>query len=326
MLRDFIMIRSSSPLPRASRRAFTLVELLVVISIIAVLIGLLLPAVNSARESGRRTKCTNNQYQMAMAAIRHNDSNGYVPGWRNALTCTGTTIYPSWSVVILPFVEQNDVYKAVALNPVTLPSTAIELFACPSTPLETNNVPALTYSGNCGSASNAFRFDGVMLDTTITTAIASGRLGMDDISNADGTTRTLLLSEKSSKAATLAVWNSPIWRKAPNASFPVPGAFDFGDKSKPIPPCFGIYGTRPPTLIINCPAPSLPGAESQPSSQHPGGAVVAFCDGHTSFLQEGISSAVYAQVLSWNHLKASPLSQTAWGAETKFPLSDSDLE
>ncbi len=318
------MFLASSAHRRTSRRAFTLVELLVVISIIAVLIGLLLPAVNSARESGRRTKCTNNQYQMAMAVIRHNDSNGYVPGWRNALTCTGTTIYPSWSVAILPFVEQNDVYKAVALSPVTLPSTAIELFACPSTLRETNNVPALSYSGNCGSASNAFRFDGVMLDTTITTRIASGRLGMDDISNADGTTRTLLLSEKSSKAATPAFWNSPIWRKAPNASFPVPGAFDFGDKS--IPPCFGIYGPKPPTLIINCPTPIPPGADSQPSSQHPGGAVVAFCDGHTSFLQEGISSAVYAQVLSWNHLEASPLSRTAWGAETKFPLSDSDLE
>ncbi len=324
MLRAFIMIRSSPSLQRTSRRAFTLVELLVVISIIAVLVGLLIPAVNAARESGRRTKCTNNQYQMAMAVIRHNDSNGYVPGWRNAMVCTGTTIYPSWSVAVLPFMEQNDVYKAVALSPVTLPASAIELFVCPSAPLESNNGPALTYSGNCGSASNASRADGVMLDTTITSGIASGRLGMDDISVGDGTTKTLLLSEESGRAATLAAWNFPVWRKAPNASFS--GGFDFGDQSNPIPPCFGIYGLNPPAQIINCPAPGPPGALSQPSSQHPGGAVVAFCDGHTTFLQEDISAAVYAQVLSWNHLKASAMSQTNWQAATKFPLSDTDLQ
>jgi hypothetical protein len=54
--------------------------------------------------------------------------------------------------------------------------------------------------------------------------------------------------------------------------------------------------------------------------------VVAFCDGHTTFLQEDISAAVYAQVLSWNHLKASAMSQTNWQAATKFPLSDTDLQ
>jgi prepilin-type N-terminal cleavage/methylation domain-containing protein/prepilin-type processing-associated H-X9-DG protein len=316
MFRDFIMIRSSPSLQRTSRRAFTLVELLVVITIIAVLIGLLIPAVNAARESGRRTKCTNNQYQMAMAAIQHHDSNGYVPGWRNAMACSGTTIYPSWTIPILPFMEQNDVYKAIALNPIAATAPLIEMLVCPSAVIESNTGPLLTYSGNCGSASNARRADGVMLDTTITSGTASGRLGMDDISNGDGTTKTLLLSEESGRTAVLAYWNIPI---------SVSGAFDFVTSS-PVPPCFGIYGTSPPTQIINCPTPGAPGALSQPSSSHPGGAVVAFCDGHTGFLQDGISPAVYAQVLSWNHLRSSAMSQTGWGAATKFPLSDADLQ
>jgi len=320
MLRDFIMIRSSSSLTRTSRRAFTLVELLVVISIIAVLIGLLIPAVNAARESGRRTKCTNNQYQMAMAAIRHNDSNGYVPGWRNAMPTNSGPQPASWPIVILPFIEQNDVYKAIAMNPATAPAPLIDIFLCSSAGIDGNTGPApLTYSGNCGSASNARRADGVMLDTTITSGSASGRLGMDDISNGDGTTKTLLLSEESGRAATLAAWNISI----PVTSASPSGAFDFLN-SNPIPPCFGIWGT-PNAQVINDTTIGAPGTLSQPSSQHPGGAVVVFCDGHTGFLQDGISPAVYAQVLSWNHLKSSLMSQTTWGAATKFPLSDSDL-
>ena len=320
MFRDFIMIRSSSSLPRASRRAFTLVELLVVISIIAVLVGLLIPAVNAARESGRRTKCTNNQYQMAMAMIRHNDSNGYVPGWRNAMPTNSGPQPASWPIMILPFIEQNDVYKAIAMNPASAPAPLIEMFVCSSAGIDGSNDPLLTYSGNCGSASNARRADGVMLDTTITSGTVSGRLGMDDISNGDGTMKTLLLSEKSGRAATPAFWNLPI----PITTDSPSGEFDF-ENSSPIPPCFGIW-RRPNVQVINDSTTGAPGASSQPSSQHPGGVVVAFCDGHTGFLQDGISPAVYAQVLSWNHLKSSDMSKTNWGAATKFPLSDADLQ
>lgn len=320
MLRDFIMIRSSSSLPRTSRRAFTLVELLVVISIIAVLIGLLIPAVNAARESGRRTKCTNNQYQIAMAMIRHNDSNGYVPGWRNAMPTNSGPQPASWPIVILPFIEQNDVYKAIAINPGSAPASLIDMFVCSSAVIDGNTGPLLTYSGNCGSASNTRRADGVMLDTAISSGTASGRLGMDDVSTGDGTTKTLLLSEKSGRAATLALWNIsiPITTDSPS------GEFDF-ENSSPIPPCFGIW-RRPNAQVINDPTTGAPGASSQPSSQHPGGVVAVFCDGHTGFLQDGISAAVYAQALSWNHPKSSAMSQTNWGASTKFPLSDADLQ
>jgi prepilin-type processing-associated H-X9-DG protein len=236
------------------------------------------------------------------------------------MACSGTTIYPSWTIPILPFMEQNDVYKAIALNPIAATAPLIEMLVCPSAVIESNAGPLLTYSGNCGSASNARRADGVMLDTTITSGTASGRLGMDDISNGDGTTKTLLLSEESGRAATLAAWNISI----PVTSASPSGAFDFLNSS-PIPPCFGIWGT-PNAQVINDTTIGAPGTLSQPSSQHPGGAVVAFCDGHTGFLQDGISPAVYAQVLSWNHLRSSAMSQTNWGAATKFPLSDADLQ
>jgi len=69
--------------PTARRSGFTLVEIMIVIGIIALLMGLLLPAVLRARESGRRTACTNNQYQLAFAVQRHADSSGALVGWRN---------------------------------------------------------------------------------------------------------------------------------------------------------------------------------------------------------------------------------------------------
>ena len=77
------------PLRMNTARGFTLVELLVVIAIIGILMGLLLPAVQNAREAGRRTTCFNNLYQMAFAATRHSDTNGFIPGWRNAASTSG---------------------------------------------------------------------------------------------------------------------------------------------------------------------------------------------------------------------------------------------
>ena len=115
------------------RNAFTLVELLVVISIIAVLMGLLLPAVQSAREAGRRTSCQNNVYQMSFAAIRHSDQIGFIPGWRNAVQATSTTFSLSWPVVILPFMERTDIWKAIgaATASTPMPSVYVTSFVCP---------------------------------------------------------------------------------------------------------------------------------------------------------------------------------------------------
>jgi prepilin-type N-terminal cleavage/methylation domain-containing protein/prepilin-type processing-associated H-X9-DG protein len=303
---------------RPRRLAFTLVELLVVIGIIAILVGLLVPAVNSARESARRTKCTNQMYQLGNGAIQQANASGYLPGWRNAVQTTGGLQPYSWPVLILPFIEKNDVYTAVINGASTAPS--IDMFVCPSAPLDAPPNTALTYSGNAGSASNLRRADGVMLDTAIP---ASGRLGLDDISNGDGTTTTLLLAEKSSRNANLAQWTVAVSTS---------GTFDYLVGSTP-PPCFGIYGT-PPTQIVNNPnAGAAPGALSQPSSQHPSGAVVVFCDGHTGILRETITADVYAQALSWNHVKASEMSKNdptaspaGWGAANRFPLSDGDLQ
>src|SRR3954454_23663650 len=89
------------------RRAFTLVELLVVIAIIGVLVALLLPAVQVARESARRTSCTNNLRQLGLALHHFHDAYGGFPPGRVNATATSC----SWPPFILPFVEQMSLFE-----------------------------------------------------------------------------------------------------------------------------------------------------------------------------------------------------------------------
>ena len=291
------------------RRGFTLVELLVVITIIAVLMGLLLPAVQAAREGGRRTVCQNNLYQVAFAAIRYNDQYGFVPGWRNNGPLTNGT--SSWPVGLLPFLERNDIIRA------NLASTPyLTIYVCPSSPPDSQTGPTLAYAGNCGSGSNLVpvpaigappvgpRYNGVMLDTTITSGTLAGRISMDDISSWDGTSSTVIFSEKcgpgsSATALTQASWNNLI----PGSNGVMTG---FGTNGVA---AFGTVGSVPAKLV-NSGTIQGPGSTTSagffnlPSSNHPGGGVAGFCDGHTEFLKDSLSPRTYMLLLNTNNTLA----------------------
>jgi len=318
----------------SARQGFTLVELLVVITIIAMLMALLLPAVQNARESARRTGCSNNLYQLALALIRAGDSMGYVPGWRNRSPRTGDAagVNPvSWPLPLLPFMERSDVYNN--WRTVVSPSAPnISFFICPSSPPPNQTNPWLSYAGNCGSGSNDVptgrRFDGVMLDTTIA---SSGLVSFDEISGADGTGTTLLLTEKCGRGSVAVPLEQGWWDRrnvspaltftnavlpwAPFWPTPVPGVGIVGAPA--------AVGYKVINNILN---PAAPGFLSQPSSNHPGGAIAAYCDGRTSFMKDSVQRQHFAQVLSWDSTQASSISSTSWAASTYPVLLETDFQ
>jgi prepilin-type N-terminal cleavage/methylation domain-containing protein len=103
-------MRFRSPVPPLSKQAFTLVELLVVIAIIGTLVGLLLPAVQAAREAGRRSTCSNNLKQLSLGLHSYHDARKALPPSCPIWQIGGSRDSYAWSVFILPNIEQQAVY------------------------------------------------------------------------------------------------------------------------------------------------------------------------------------------------------------------------
>jgi prepilin-type N-terminal cleavage/methylation domain-containing protein/prepilin-type processing-associated H-X9-DG protein len=292
-----------------SRRAkgFTLIELLVVIAIIAVLIALLLPAVQSARAAARRIQCVNNLKQYGIAMMNFHDTNGtFPPG-------TLSTNKGSWAVLTLPFLEQtamansfnlSDVYYDVANTTVT--QAIISVFVCPAEP----NADTIYYSQypsrrkgnymvNWGNShfdqGNPNPYAGVLgavvpirgpfrVNNT-TTAITP--FAIRDIT--DGTSNTMLMSEVKigMNNGTKSDIRGDIWSASrcgfmytaylpPNSLLP--------DSLNAANDCQTING-NPPCVFAGSAGVSFNAARSN----HGGGVNVSQCDGSVKYMKDSIN-------------------------------------
>ena len=264
-----------------SRRGFTLIELLVVIAIIGVLVGLLLPAVQQAREAARRSSCGNKLKQQGLAAHNYADKHAsrgdnFLPsamgvnatGAANSTNPTAATVGWSHIVKILPYGEENNLYNAIngagnyAVPTGTNATVEVDWLICPS--FVGTTAGQSVYKANVGtsdetgaSASASGAFNAKTLDD-------NGGLGLFQdkgfASYRDGTSNTLMIVEEN--------FNENYWEGHANAS---------------------THG-----LATGASVSPIPGTASQgfPSSPHAGG-VNGYClaDGSSGFLSNTISTA-----------------------------------
>ena len=367
---------SMHPLPCARqwgrRRGVTIVELLVTIGMIALLVGILIPALQMVRESARRSSCANNLRQIALGMATYDDAKKQLPGWRNVLdtytkvriSTDPKTACVSWTVPILPHIEGKPThdwytsYTAAAGSASGNPATKkIPTYACISRGEVTTTSP-LSYAVNAGTGgeeldeasapASQFEADGVFADAVGNLAgeptfdasrptYKPAVVGLRKVA-VDGAGFTLLLTERSGpNAATDISWSAnPVLVRAN-------GGARVENHSVLQPLEIGV-GTRTDLQLINptadtCPLPNppLPGAngddwrERYPSSRHPGAVNVAFCDGRTRVLRNGIDPWVYCQLLSSNGKAVSPRvadwqqAVNASGTLTPYELNPADL-
>jgi prepilin-type N-terminal cleavage/methylation domain-containing protein len=198
---------ATSPVPGCARPrcAFTLIELLVVIAIIAILIGLLLPAVQKVREAAARMTCSNNVKQLALACHNFESAHKTLP----AFSIATATEYGSVHYQLLPFIEQNNLYRQANGVSFNVRTVGVQTFVCPMDPTQANGQftsDAVNYPFN-GTAPLRISANGVPYGAAtyaingqvVTASMVNGHPVKGTtrlITISDGTSNTVLFAER----------------------------------------------------------------------------------------------------------------------------------
>ncbi|MFK7738290.1 MAG: DUF1559 domain-containing protein [Pirellulaceae bacterium] len=251
---------------RQDRRAFTLVELLVVISIIGVLVGLLLPAVSAARESARKATCQNNLKQIGLALHNFHAAKGKLPigcvEWRG-FGAPATHRQFAWSAYLLPYLEQANLFESIDFElPFDAPenaqaaSTKLSVFKCPSAPDQDSPRGPTDYGGLFGERMVTRKADdGIFLYDQV--------IDFDDIR--DGLATTMAVAEDMGGP-------DSEWINGRNVFVQSGSINDYQAWA----------------------------GDNEIRSQHTGGATALFADGHVQFLSDSTDEQVLGGLITRN--------------------------
>ena len=308
------------------RKGFTLIELLVVIAIIAVLVGLLVPAVQKVREAANRMSCSNNLKQIGLAYHNYHDTNNKFPpggrdgrpgGQANQNCCNWNDInYTAlnnagqqdnrdgynWRYWILPFIEQDNLYKVV--RRADLYATPVKTYYCPTrrSPTVYNGSARCDYNGNAGTSfangtpldGSADNGSGVLNGVVVRSNVSPITLS----SITDGTSNTMLIAEKwlhptqqGRDGGDNEVWCNAGWDECVVRI----GGGTYNH------PTLGVL-PRAPRADSDAPNPTPPATIWNQSfgSSHAGGLNCVACDGSVRFTSFTITPTTWAAYCSRN--------------------------
>jgi len=320
-------VGSAQTMRSQQHRAFTLVELLVVISIIALLMALLIPAVTGAVQASKSAQCKNNLREIASGMRIFESKKQRFPGYIERVFNTNR----SWAIGILPQIGHGDIYDAYQGFPADQErEEAVALYVCPADSHPVSGWPWLSYKVTCGQDDNDVtpsRAHGIFHNRAPGVLNIPIDVTVGYIQSADGAANTLLVGEdlrawqyhgkvapdgNVTEYMTGFLWEPDSAIQPINRTVSFPGGQIVNNPNNDnanyqLP--FDVTGDDVLTLDTP-PGPN----HCRLSSHHPGGANAAFADGHVQLLSQNISADVYAKLCTpeGRLSNQTPLSETDW--------------